>query len=117
MMNDPESSLEVVRLTGELDISRRDEVAAALEQVKAAPAVLVDLSDVPYADSTVLAELLLSRPALNEELWAEFTARRYERAKTVVDASNQLGQWLLDHEQGDVPGLIGRIAALLSQPA
>jgi 2-polyprenyl-6-methoxyphenol hydroxylase-like FAD-dependent oxidoreductase len=68
-------------------------------------------------DAAVLTELLLSRPALDDELWAQFTARRYERAKTVVDASNQLGQWLLDHVQGDVPGLIGRIAALLSQPA
>ena len=58
MMNDPESSLEVVRFAGELDISRRDEVAAALERAKAAPAILVDLSEVPYADSTVLAELL-----------------------------------------------------------
>lgn len=55
---DPQSSLEVVRLAGELDISRRDELAAALERVAAAPAVLIDLSDVPYADSTILAELL-----------------------------------------------------------
>jgi hypothetical protein len=65
----------------------------------------------------VLTELLLSRPALDEELWAEFTARRYERAKTVVDASNQLCQWLLDHVQGDLPGLIGKVTALVSQPA
>jgi hypothetical protein len=28
-----------------------------------------------------------------------------------------LGQWQLDHVQGDVPGMIGRIAALTSQPA
>ena len=39
----------------------------------------------------------------------------FERAKTVVDASMQLCQWLLDHEQGDVPGLIG-VTALVSQP-
>jgi 2-polyprenyl-6-methoxyphenol hydroxylase-like FAD-dependent oxidoreductase len=68
-------------------------------------------------DAAVLTELLLSRPVLDDELWAEFTARRYERAKTVVEASNQLGQWLLDHVQGDVPGLIGRVTALVSQPA
>ncbi|HEX3468676.1 MAG TPA: STAS domain-containing protein [Candidatus Elarobacter sp.] len=54
----PQSSLEVVRLAGELDVSRREEVVAALERAAAAPAVLIDLSDVPYADSTVLAELL-----------------------------------------------------------
>ena len=40
---------------------------------------------------------------LDQDLWDAFTARRFERAKTVVEASNQLGQWLLDHEQGDVP--------------
>ena len=39
------------------------------------------------------------------------------RAKTVVEASCQLGQWQLDHQQGDVPGLIATIAALVSQPA
>jgi 2-polyprenyl-6-methoxyphenol hydroxylase-like FAD-dependent oxidoreductase len=68
-------------------------------------------------DAAVLAELLLSEPSLGEGLWDAFTARRFERAKAVVDGSNQLCQWLLDHEQGDVPGLIARITALVSQPA
>jgi 2-polyprenyl-6-methoxyphenol hydroxylase-like FAD-dependent oxidoreductase len=68
-------------------------------------------------DAAVLAELLLELPAVDERLWAAFTARRFGRAKAVVDASNQLGQWLLDHEQGDVPGLVARITALVSQPA
>jgi 2-polyprenyl-6-methoxyphenol hydroxylase-like FAD-dependent oxidoreductase len=68
-------------------------------------------------DAAVLAELLLEHPAVDERLWAAFTARRFDRAKAVVDASNQLGQWLLDHEQGDVPGLVARITALVSQPA
>lgn len=68
-------------------------------------------------DAVVLAELLLDRTALDDALWDAFTARRFERARTVVDASNQLGRWLLDHEQGDVPGLAARITALVSQPA
>jgi 2-polyprenyl-6-methoxyphenol hydroxylase-like FAD-dependent oxidoreductase len=68
-------------------------------------------------DAAVLAELLVSEPTLDDALWSAFTARRFERAKTVIDASNQLGQWLLDHEQGDVPGLVARITALVSQPA
>jgi 2-polyprenyl-6-methoxyphenol hydroxylase-like FAD-dependent oxidoreductase len=68
-------------------------------------------------DAAVLAELLLSEPSLGAGLWDAFTARRFERARAVVDGSNQLCQWLLDHEQGDVPGLIGRITALVSQPA
>ena len=61
-------------------------------------------------DAVVLAELLLDRDALDQDLWDAFHARRFERAKTVVDASNQLAQWQLDHVQGDVPGLMRRIA-------
>ena len=38
-------------------------------------------------------------------------------ARTVVEASLQLGQWLLDGERGDVPGLMGRTAAMLRDPA
>jgi 2-polyprenyl-6-methoxyphenol hydroxylase-like FAD-dependent oxidoreductase len=68
-------------------------------------------------DAAVLSELLLTSEDLNDELWDAFHARRVPRAQAVVDASNQLGQWLLDHEQGDVPGLMHRITALVSQPA
>jgi 2-polyprenyl-6-methoxyphenol hydroxylase-like FAD-dependent oxidoreductase len=68
-------------------------------------------------DAVVLAELLTTRDALDQDLWDAFTARRYERAKTVVDASNQLAQWQLDHVQGDIPSLMRTIAQLTSQPA
>lgn len=68
-------------------------------------------------DAGVLAELLLAHDAVDDDLWAAFTARRLPRAREVVEASVQLGQWLLDHERGDAPGLMGRISALLAQPA
>ena len=68
-------------------------------------------------DALVLAELLTHRDALDQDLWDAFHARRFERAKTVVDASNQLAQWQLDHVQGDIPGLMRSIAMLTSQPA
>ncbi|WP_233495601.1 FAD-dependent oxidoreductase [Geodermatophilus sp. TF02-6] len=68
-------------------------------------------------DAAVLTDLLLTRNALDQELWDAFSARRFDRAKAVVDASNQLGQWLLDHEQGDAPGLFRSIAVLVSEPA
>src|SRR3954463_13447560 len=68
-------------------------------------------------DAVVLAELLVERDALARGLGDDFPARRYERAKTVVDASNQLAQWQLDHVQGDIPGLMRSIAVLTSQPA
>ncbi|GCD89969.1 FAD-dependent oxidoreductase [Nocardioides sp. LS1] len=68
-------------------------------------------------DAAVLSELLLSHETLDEELWSEFEARRVPRATEVVEASVQLGQWLLDGVQGDMPALMGRMAQLLTPPA
>jgi 2-polyprenyl-6-methoxyphenol hydroxylase-like FAD-dependent oxidoreductase len=68
-------------------------------------------------DAVVLAELLTERHALDQDLWNAFHARRYERAKTVVEASNQLAQWQLEHVRGDIPSLMRSIAVLTSQPA
>jgi 2-polyprenyl-6-methoxyphenol hydroxylase-like FAD-dependent oxidoreductase len=68
-------------------------------------------------DAAVLAELLVERDSLDQDLWDAFHTRRHERVRTVVDASNQLGRWLLDHVQGDAPSLFRRIAALTSRPA
>ena len=68
-------------------------------------------------DAVVLAELLLDRDVLDQDLWDAFSARRHARATTVVDASNRLAQWQLDHVQGDVPGLMRSIAQLVAQPA
>ncbi|MEU4161534.1 FAD-dependent monooxygenase [Actinoplanes sp. NPDC026670] len=68
-------------------------------------------------DASVLAELLLRDDELTESLWQEFTARRLDRARTVVEASLQLTRWQLAHERGDVPGLMARIAHLVATPA
>ena len=69
-------------------------------------------------DAAVLAELLLAANAVDEELWADFTRRRLERAKAIVVASVQLVTWLLEHKtDADVPGLMGGISAMVSVPA
>jgi 2-polyprenyl-6-methoxyphenol hydroxylase-like FAD-dependent oxidoreductase len=84
-------------------------------------------------DAAVLAELLLAAGAATgdgtaidgsafdstalDKVLTAFAERRHPRAKAVVDASVQLGQWLLDRVPGDVPGLIGRISHLVSDPA
>src|SRR3954451_8854973 len=68
-------------------------------------------------DAAVLSDLLLTRAVLDQDLWDAFTERRFDRAKTVVEASNQLAQWQLDHVQGDIPSLMRSIAMLTSQPA
>ncbi|HEY2554901.1 MAG TPA: STAS domain-containing protein [Candidatus Cybelea sp.] len=51
-------AIETVRLTGELEISRKREIRDAFTLPEGAAAVLVDLSEVTYADSTALTELL-----------------------------------------------------------
>lgn len=69
-------------------------------------------------DALVLSELLLAADRLDDALWEAFTKRRLHRAKTVVEASVQLADWQLQHNrEGDVPGLMRRVATLVSQPA
>lgn len=70
-----------------------------------------------FEDAAVLADVLVRRDTLDADLWAEFTDRRFVRAEAVVDASMQLAQWQLDHERGDVPGLMRGISQMLATPA
>jgi 2-polyprenyl-6-methoxyphenol hydroxylase-like FAD-dependent oxidoreductase len=69
-------------------------------------------------DSAVLAEVLLAHDELNQDVFDEFVHRRMPRARAVVDASLQLSTWLLERKRdADVPGLMGRVFGLISQPA
>ncbi|MEU0797516.1 FAD-dependent oxidoreductase [Amycolatopsis sp. NPDC005961] len=95
----------------------RGRVVLIGDAVHSCPPTLAQGGAQALEDAAVLTELLTRHSTLDERLWTAFTDRRHARAKAVVDASNQLGQWLLDREQGDVPGLMRRIAELVSQPA
>lgn len=53
--------MAVIRLSGELEIGRKAEIAAALALGGDESAVLLDFSGVSYADSTALAEMLRFR--------------------------------------------------------
>ncbi|MBB2914244.1 2-polyprenyl-6-methoxyphenol hydroxylase-like FAD-dependent oxidoreductase [Streptosporangium becharense] len=67
-------------------------------------------------DAAVLAELLLAADRLDRSLFDAFTDRRYERVRAVVEASLQLADWQLNPVPGaDVPGLMGRTAAMVTQ--
>lgn len=69
-------------------------------------------------DALVLTELLVARDGVDQSLWDEFHARRVPRAKSVVEASVQLGQWQLDGvRDADVPGLMFGVARQMSEPA
>lgn len=56
-----QSSLAVIRFSGELDVGRREEIRRALQLGATSGPILIDLHEVPYADSTVIAELLRFR--------------------------------------------------------
>jgi 2-polyprenyl-6-methoxyphenol hydroxylase-like FAD-dependent oxidoreductase len=69
-------------------------------------------------DAHVLAELLLSREAVDQGLWDAFHVRRADRARAVVEASVQLGQWQIDGvHDADTAGLIVGTAKLVAVPA
>lgn len=95
----------------------RGRVVLIGDAAHACPPTLAQGAAQALEDAAVLTELLLSSVELDDALWAAFTARRFDRAKTVVEASCRLGQWQLDHEQGDVMGLVATISALITQPA
>jgi len=51
-------TIKTIRLTGELEVSRKSEIHDALRLGDHTGAYLIDLGDVTYADSTALTELL-----------------------------------------------------------
>ena len=57
-------------------------------------------------DALVLADSLLAFDDLDAAL-DSFMERRFDRAKTVVDASVQIGQWMIDDDpDANIPGLM-----------
>ena len=46
-----------VRLRGEYDLARKDEVSALFDTLEGAGPVVIDMSDVTYIDSTILGQL------------------------------------------------------------
>ena len=67
-------------------------------------------------DGTVLTELLLTRDAVDQQLWDEFHTRRVPRARAVVEASVQLGRWQMEPDpEADAPGLIQRLAQQMAE--
>ncbi|QGN57714.1 FAD-dependent monooxygenase [Nostocoides sp. HKS02] len=95
----------------------RGRVVLIGDAVHTCPPTLAQGAAQALEDAAVLAELLLASDAVTDELWNQFVERRLPRAKAIVEASLQLSQWLLNHERGDVPGLMAQVAHLLSSPA
>ena len=95
----------------------RGRVVLVGDAVHTCPPTLAQGGAQGFEDAAVPAELLIGGDTLDDALLTRFAERRYPRVKEVVEASLQLARWQLAHEQGDVPALMGRIAALTSSPA
>ena len=68
-------------------------------------------------DALVMAESLLAHDDVDTALDA-FMERRFERAKTVVEASVQIGQWMIDDDpDANIPGLMMQTLGALCAPA
>ncbi|MET9830352.1 FAD-dependent oxidoreductase [Streptomyces sp. NPDC006385] len=80
------------------------------------PPTLAQGAAMSLEDASVLAELLTTRSDWDEQLFTDFHARRLPRVRMVVDASVQIGRWLLDGvRDADVPGLMGRTMSALKE--
>ncbi len=53
----PEPSAQVIHLEGEYDLTRREELASLFGSVNGAGALVIDMTNVSYIDSTILSEL------------------------------------------------------------
>lgn len=95
----------------------RGRVVLIGDAVHVCPPTLAQGAALALEDAAVLAELLDAAERVDEDLWTAFTARRLERARAVVNASVQLGQWLLDGEESDVPGLMSEVTRVVGEPA
>ena len=95
----------------------RGRVVLIGDAVHACPPTIAQGAAMALEDAAVLADVLLAADRLDQDAFDAFTARRYDRVKTVVEESVQLGQWMLDGVEGNVAALMGKVMALVSQPA
>jgi len=96
----------------------RGRVVLAGDAAHACPPTLAQGAAMSLEDVSVLAAMLTG-PATDTSLDALLTAyreRRMPRVRLVVDGSVQLGEWLMKGDRGaDVPGLMGRTMAVLTE--
>ncbi|GAA3194549.1 FAD-dependent monooxygenase [Actinocorallia longicatena] len=82
----------------------------------ACPPTLAQGAAMCLEDAAVLAELVLARGAIDDQLFGDFMERRFPRVQAIVEGSLQLARWQLEPTpDADVPGLMGRTAAMVSE--
>jgi len=95
----------------------RGRVVLIGDAVHTCPPTIAQGAAMALEDAAVLADVLLAADRLDQAAFDAFTARRYARVKTVVEESVQLGRWMLDGVEGNVPALMGKVMGLVSRPA
>jgi 2-polyprenyl-6-methoxyphenol hydroxylase-like FAD-dependent oxidoreductase len=95
----------------------RGRVVLIGDAVHVCPPSIAQGAAMGFEDAQVLAEMVAGAETLDDAFWEAFAARRFDRVKAVVDASVQICSWSLEGVPGDVPGLMSRIAELVSRPA
>jgi 2-polyprenyl-6-methoxyphenol hydroxylase-like FAD-dependent oxidoreductase len=94
----------------------RGRVVLAGDAAHACPPTLAQGAAMSLEDVLVLAALLTTRDDWDDALLTAYRDRRMPRVRMVVDASVQLGRWLMDGDRGaDVPGLMGRTMTVLRE--
>jgi 2-polyprenyl-6-methoxyphenol hydroxylase-like FAD-dependent oxidoreductase len=93
----------------------RGRVVLIGDAVHCCPPTLAQGAAQALEDALVLGELIAGRERLDEQLWAEFTARRQPRAKAVVQASVELCTSLRTHDQGRAMAVIGGVQHILTE--
>ncbi|WP_226343949.1 FAD-dependent monooxygenase [Agilicoccus flavus] len=97
------------------DAWHRGRVVLAGDAAHSCPPTIAQGAAMALEDAAVLAEILTAADDFDDALLRAYADRRLPRAGAVVEGSVQLGDWLLAHERGDVPGLMGRISGMLAQ--
>ncbi len=95
----------------------RGRVVLIGDAVHTCPPTIAQGAAMALEDAAALADVMLAADRLDQAAFDAFTARRYDRVKTVVEESVQLAQWMLDGVEGNVAALMGKVMALVSQPA
>jgi 2-polyprenyl-6-methoxyphenol hydroxylase-like FAD-dependent oxidoreductase len=95
----------------------RGRVVLAGDAAHSCPPTLAQGAAMSLEDVSVLAGLLAGGKDWDDELFTGYWRRRYARVRMVVDASVQLGQWLMDGvRDADVARLMGATMAVLKEP-
>lgn len=95
----------------------RDRVVLIGDAIHNCPPTIAQGAAMALEDAAVLVEELLADGPPLDEVFTRFRHRRFDRAKTVVDSSTQLVQWMLDGHRGDVAAVIQRVAHMVKVPA